>query len=213
MTAVGPSAPAQSPTVLTLAAEASSGLLLRTLGAHRTAVSRLPPRPVASRLGLVVDDRHQIQRQATFLRFLSVTEAFAAETLLRHAEQAVLPSSHAIVRQIWAKAATSAISRWVDQEAAYKSWLAVTAADVNWKPMHQLAEGRNAISHGLGHLTRQQQRDADSVKAKLSAVGVPLIAGRVVLDEVVLANAASQCRTFIAQIDVAVQRWVACTAP
>lgn len=191
-------------TTPTAHAEASTGLLYRTLGAHRTAALSLAPRSPSTRLATAPDERHQIQCQATLLRLLSITESFAAETLLRHAEQAVDPSAHLITEKIWDRAATTAVSAWQEQEKHYTAWLGVR--DVDWQPMHRLAHARNAIAHGLGTLTRLQRRKHQSVHAALRTAAIPTDGDRIRLDDNAVSHAAATCRTFINSLDAAVQQ-------
>ena len=94
-------------------------------------------------------------------------------------------------------------TRMGGQKRAYKQWLGVQH---DWKAVEQLAEARNAVAHGLGTLTRRQRRDETKVKAQLSAVGIKLDEGRIVLSGTIIAAAASVCRDFIEQIDLAVQQ-------
>lgn len=190
------------PVVLSEQAEAATSLLFRTLGTHRTIVAHLPAQPTMSRLRGHLDDREEIQSQATLLRLLSITEAFAAAELLRHVESILDPEAHLTISRIWDKAAVGATSGWAEQKNAYKNWLGVA---VDWKPVERLAEARNAIAHGLGTLTRRQLRNRQSVIAKLTAAGITLQNDRIMLDDAVLGQAAIACRDFIAELDHGVQ--------
>jgi len=177
--------------------------LFRTLGAHRTAVANQPATDPQRRLGDVVDDRKQIQCQATLLRLLSITESFCAERLLVEVEQVVSPPRSQTVANLWDDAAVMATKGWDDQKRAYKQWLGV---EPDWKPVDRLAEARNAVAHGLGSLTRRQRRNAQSAKAKIEEAGIAMAGDQVALSDEALATAAAACRRVIEEVDLAVQQ-------
>lgn len=193
---------ASVPRVLSVEAEAASALLFRTLGAHRAAVAALKSQP-RSRLRPSPDgDPVQDRCQATLVRLLSVTEAFASDLLSRKIDQALAGASNPAATKIADEAVIRGTNGWADQERAYKDWLGVKE---DWKAVDRLAEARNAVAHGLGKLTRRQMRNEQSVKDKLKAVGIIVVDNRVVLSDEILAAAASACRDFIERLDLAVQ--------
>ncbi|MEU5554048.1 hypothetical protein ABZ738_30175 [Micromonospora sp. NPDC047793] len=140
--------------------------------------------------------------QATLIRLLSITEAFAADLLAREADRAVSLSQSTAASRIAEEAVIRATSGWQDQRKAYKDWLGVTE---DWNAVDRLAEARNAVAHGLGKLTKRQLRNEQSVRAKLRAAGISLNNGRIVLSDANLAAATSACRDFIERVDRAVQ--------
>jgi hypothetical protein len=166
-------------------------------------MDNLPSQKKKRRLPGLEDDREQLQCQATLVRLLSITEAFCAERLLEEVEQIMIPSRHQTVSNLWDDAAIDATRSWEAQKGAYKQWLGVKH---DWKAVEQLAEARNAVAHGLGSLTRRQRRTEQSVTQKLNAAGIKLEKGRLVLSDAILANAASVCREFVEQIDLAIQQ-------
>jgi hypothetical protein len=191
-----------SPTALSAEAEASIELLFRTLGAHRVAVRSIRPRP-PSRLRISSDsDAIQERCQATLVRLLSITEAFATELLLRKIDRAVAMSRNPTVAKVVDDTLVRATGNWADLMKSFKAWLGI---DVDWKAVERLVEARNAVAHGLGTLTRRQRRNEQSVVAKLRAAGVAVRDGRIVLSDDTLAAAASACRDFIEELDRAAQ--------
>lgn len=188
--------------VLSTEAEAASALLFRTLGAHRAAVAALKPRP-RSRLRTAPDgDPVQDRCQATLVRLLSITEAFASDLLSREVDHAVAIASNTTATKVADEAVIRGTSTWQDQKKSYKDWLGV---EEDWKAVERLAEARNAVAHGLGRLTRRQLRNEQSVKAKLKAAGIIVNNNKIVLSDDNLAEAASACRDFIERLDIAVQ--------
>ncbi len=183
-------------------AESASGLLFRTLGAHRAAVAALKPQP-RSRLRTSADgDPFQDRCQATLIRLLSITEAFAAEMLSEEVDRAVGDSRNATAAKVADDAIIRATGTWQDQKQSYKEWLAINE---DWKAVERLAHARNAVAHGLGKLTRRQMRKEQSVKDQLKAAGITVVDNRIVLSDESLTEAAFACREFIERLDRAIQ--------
>lgn len=192
-----------APQVVSAEAEAASALLFRTLGAHRAAVAALKPRPLGRLRTSSDGDPIQDRCQATLVRLLSITEAFASDMLSRQVDRAIEGARGATAATKLAdEAVIRGTSGWQDQKKSYKDWLGV---EVDWKAVERLAEARNAVAHGLGRLTRRQLRSEQSVKSKLKAAGIPIEESRIVLSDESLAAAASACRDFIERLDLAVQ--------
>lgn len=191
-----------APQVPSAEAEAASALLFRTLGAHRTAVAALKPRPFTRLQATPDGDPVQDMCQATLVRLLSITEAFASDMLWREVNRAVTGARSATATKVADEAVTRSTNTWQDQKRSYKDWLGVEG---DWKAVEQLIEARNAVAHGLGKLTRRQLRSEQSVKSKLEAAGIIVDDNRIVLSDDNLATAASACRDFIERLDLAVQ--------
>lgn len=173
---------------------------LPNLGTHRSAVAALRPRPLSRLRPSTDDDVEQDQCQATLLRLLSITEAFAAELLYRKVDEAIAGASGPAALKVAEDAAIRGTASWKDQQKAYKDWFGV---EVNWKAVERLAEARNAVAHGLGRLTRRQRRNEASVRGKLKEIGIEVDGYRVMLSDSTLASAASACRDFVEKLDLA----------
>jgi len=190
------------PQVPSVEAEAASALLFRTLGAHRAAVAALKPRPLTRLRASPDGDPVQDRCQATLVRLLSITEAFASDMLSREVDRAVAGARSATATKVADEAVIRGTSTLQDQKNSYKDWLGV---EEDWKAVERLAEARNAVAHGLGKLTRRQLRSEQSVKSKLKAADITVDDNRIVLSDDSLAAAASACRDFIEKLDLAVQ--------
>lgn len=191
------------PVVLSSRAEASCRLLRQTLGLHRMQSSSSASLALPHRLAPTTFDGTQVQRQATLLRLISITEAFCTDRLLGVAENHISPTGSPVRAAIWERASTSSVSTWSGIESSYKSWLAV---EPSWTRIRQLTEIRNAIAHGLGTLTRVQLKTRPSVVGKMSAAKVKLDGDRVVLEEANLETACQACVDLISELDQLVQR-------
>ncbi|MCG5216157.1 hypothetical protein [Streptosporangium sp. KLBMP 9127] len=147
-------------------------------------------------------DPAQDMCQATLVRLLSITEAFASDLLSREVEHAVVSAQNSIASTLADEAVIRATSSWQEQKKAYKDWLGISE---DWKSVERLAEARNAVAHGLGKLTKRQMRNEQSVRSKLEAAGIIVDGNTVVLSDESLAEAASACCAFIEKLDLAVQ--------
>lgn len=198
MTVSTPSAPS-------VEAEASAALLFRTLAAHQIAATAFSAEPAGRLRPNTTADRVQEQRQATLLRLLSITEAFAADLLAREVEQTFEALSSEVLTAAVDDSLISATNTWSDQRKAYNRWLKIGKPSVDWGPIERLADARNAIAHGLGELTRRQKQSGTSIPDKLLNAGIVVEGGRVVLTDENLLDAAQTCRDFIESLDHAVQ--------
>lgn len=193
----------QRPDVISARAEASIALLFETLAIHRQRSVRsgtLSPRlSVMSRGG----DPEQPYRQLTLLRLVSITEAFCADQLYELGEIHVRPSETPARASIWDRAADDALGSWPKIRASYKAWFSITPP---WGAIEDLIEVRNAIAHGLGHLTRRQRKSEQSTRDKISRAGIRLDGDRVILEEVDLTTAARTCRELIQALDTEIER-------
>lgn len=105
-----------STTTVSVEAENASALLFQTLGAHRTAMAALRPRP-SPRLGVGrANDAEQIQCQSTLVRLLSITESFASELLLREVDKVTARARSAAVDSLWDEAAVRGTNSWREQQ-------------------------------------------------------------------------------------------------
>lgn len=190
------------PQVPSTEAEAASALLFRTLGAHRAAVAALKPQRRPRLRASPGDDPVQDRCQATLIRLLSITEAFASTLLSREIDRAFAGARNDTAAKLVDDAVIRGTSTWQDQRKSYQNWIDVNG---DWKAVERLAEARNAVVHGLGKLTRRQMRSEQSVKSKLEAAGITVDDNKIVLSDDSLAAAASACRDFIERLDLSVQ--------
>ena len=191
--------------VLTERGESATSLLFRTIAAHQAAVTSFGSQTSRGRLSVQREEREEIQCQATLVRLLSITEAFCADRLLAEVERIVDRVPHQSLRAVWERSAILATNSWADQQAAYKEYLGVSLENNDWKSIERLAEARNAVAHGLGKLTRRQQRNRQSVVARLNVCGIDVEDGRILLSGNVLLQAAQTCSQFVHKLDGAIE--------
>ncbi|WP_206492523.1 hypothetical protein [Rhodococcus sp. KRD162] len=184
-------------------AEVSRNLINDTLAAHQESIDAItahgsrPRRLPATRV-----DRVQIQRQATLIRFLSITESFCTARLLTEIASLIpnTVSDHAAVQAMWDDSHDRATGSWNGIRDAYYSWLAVPRK--TWTQLLDLTNARNAVAHGHGHLTWKQQRgNRTELEDKLSKHKITVAGTRLVLTEETIAHVAQFCRGFILELD------------
>ncbi len=184
--------------VLSDRAEAANQLLFQTLGGHKLTMRALSRPRRTGRLNPKSRGSEQIQRQATFVRIMSITESFCASRLIALGENLVNPPEGSLVAKLWEDAALDATRTWEEQKRAFKSWLNVKP---DWTQIEDLAEARNAVAHGLGTLTRRQLKNRDSTMNKLKRTGIAVNEDRLLLAEDDLSRAVIRCSELIQELD------------
>lgn len=187
---------------LSLDAEQSCTLINETLGAHEDTIASITSRRASRRRfpSPTGSDRAQIQRQATLVRFLSITESFSSERLLAEMDTVMSTLGHEGALKMWEGAHKAAIQNWANQKDAYNKWLGVPSG--SWTKIIELTNARNAVAHGSGQLTWMQQRgQLDELKVKLGRHLIALDGIRIVLTEDSIKHAAQTCIEFITTID------------
>lgn len=192
--------------VVSQRAEDAWRLLNETMAAHQVSIAAVRSIHPTLRLGRVAD-REEMQHHATLVRLMSITEGFVAERLTGVLDQWG-SGSRAELQETWDSAVLSALTSWESMKEAYKTWLKVGPAAVDWNPVSGFVEARNAVAHGLGTLTRQQgrnQKARDRTVSRLAHAKIKLTAADAVpLDDDILQRAVEGCRAFIESLDLAV---------
>lgn len=154
-------------------------------------------RRIASPNGM---DSAQIQRQATLVRFLSITEAFATDLLYRRIESVMGEIDHPAGRIIWEDRYDQAISNWSSLREVFNGWFGVDKK--LWTDLLELTEARNAVAHGHGRLTwKQRRKSAEALELKLRRRSIVVRNDLIILSDESLREAARTCREFIEQLD------------
>ncbi|MFW5469532.1 hypothetical protein ACOCJ4_05740 [Knoellia sp. CPCC 206435] len=102
--------------------------------------------------------------------------------------------------KVWEQVAIDVTRTWEAQKDAFKKWHTISP---NWLQIEGLAEARNAVAHGLGTLTRRQQKGRSSTMTKINRTGIAVTNDQIVLEERDLLAAAKACRDLILEIDAA----------
>lgn len=182
------------------------GTMLMAFVANQT-TRRGPAGPQAwqhrSRLATFSGRTRQLDGPGLVLPYLvSVLEEFAL-VRLRERVGDDLPDNP-LVAHLWSKSEAEVEANWDKQLNAWKDCYGVTLSAF---PRHQQLRGyreaRNAIVHGLGHLTPRQLRGDGGQRTtqQLHQVGVRLEGRRLQLDESHLRDCARTAREFITWLD------------
>lgn len=190
--------------ILSLDAEQSCTLINETLSAHDDAIDAITTHTVRRRRlpQAAGTNRAQIQRQATLIRFLSITESFSTERLLAEMNTIMSTVGHPGAHKMREGAHDNAIRSWSAMQTAYHSWLGIPKG--TWTTIIELTNARNAVAHGSGQLTWLQQRDNRAkLEEKLYRHLITLDDNRIILTEKSIDKAAKTCVAFIKNLDAA----------
>lgn len=152
-----------------------------------------------------------VRAHATIIRMASIVESFTSISLANRLEAFVPLPRPAFVEDLYYREENAALGGWEQMKSRYKKW--VGGLDISscqgYSTVMSLVEARNAVAHGLGTLTRRQQRGANlgSLIAGLRAIGMNVDAqNRVTIPPSALRKAAGDCRSFIVSLDVELQQ-------
>jgi hypothetical protein len=175
--------------VLSFAAEQARTDLRLILAEHqrsRRASSMLRP----GRMPLAGGDPERRSRELSLSGLVAVAENFFVHILLE-----TVPGIDEI-----------AISNWRKREEVLREHHSVDPrqSSNDYGAVCGFAEARNAILHGLGHLTRMQQRPnrLPRIKQDLAAAGIGLDRTRVLIEEAELVACTERSCLFISWLDL-----------
>lgn len=141
----------------------------------------------------------------TIAQMVSVSEQFSVSRLFNHVESS-LEGSTDMAFLLWEQSQGSIESSWERQAAAWNTYAQLSIkAHASFKALDPFIEVRNAVMHGLGNLTRRQQRRAQSLVPTLAGAGITVDGIRVALNT---ANV-KDCR----DVTVAFIEWLDSSAP
>jgi hypothetical protein len=162
---------------------------------------RISPGLSAGRLG--VSDVTQVRAQSAYLRLVSIVEAYVDTTTsdLFRSDVAGLGDFHLKLADT---ASQDASQSWRSRKDALNKYYDVSiGACASWSIFDSSVDVRNAIAHGLGHLT-PRQRNAKT-RGKIMASGVRLRGDRIAIDAKALRTCLDACVTFITEVDLLIE--------
>lgn len=149
-------------------------------------------------------DPHTIRREATYLRFLSICEAYTDTVMIETLEARVPRPAVKEVLLMMEELEISASRGWPNRNAAFKKYYDVALSDYpGWASLRAAADVRNVIAHGLGRLTASQRSRADLSK-KLAEIDVAIGGGRVHLTNASLSTLRDTCIGYVKYLDSAI---------
>jgi hypothetical protein len=198
-------------TIVSQAVEDSSKLVMAALALHLRQEALLRTAPtVHGRLhgGSRVSPPAQVRAQATLVRLVSIAEAFVATQLASRLEGELPGPRKRLVESIFVNAEDRALATWPNLKEHYQNWIGIKFSDSSplWLQLDAFINGRNAIMHGLGELTRRQARkNLPQLETNLRSVGLIVHGGRITIPTNALQTASRVCRDFIHWLDTELQ--------
>jgi hypothetical protein len=183
-------------------AEAATTELMATLAAHqiwrRTRVVPFVRLGLPGRAGPAPRDVDHL----TIPHFAAVGEEFARAALLE-ASEPLVPQTNEILRLMWLRAESQA-EQWSGLEEAWVKWHGVNIrSEPTYEIFRAVVDARNAIVHGLGHLTRKQTRGdgGAAVRLSLSRIGITTSGTLLIITDDVVKQSVQAARDFILWLD------------
>lgn len=144
------------------------------------------------------DAKHSLQ-QSAILRIASITEAFCVDRLMEMAISELEPDKSFARRAMFNDALKGATGTWSSIRGAFAEWHGVKP---DWKPLEGVQEVRNAIAHGLGHLTHRQASTRVSTIQRIRRIGLDVdVHDRLILGDEDVLTVSGVCAQLIRDVD------------
>lgn len=182
-------------------AEAATAELNLTLAAHRR-WQRTRKLDLGRLLPLISVATPQSVEHLTLPHIAAVGEAFTRGALLE-ASEPLVPQTNRLLEGLWASAEEQT-EQWHGLERSWSAWHQIT---LEGQPTYELfravVDARNALVHGLGHLTRRQTRKDGGAKVRVSIarIGIMTSGTQLLISDDVLHKAANAAHAYIKWLD------------
>jgi hypothetical protein len=195
--------------VPSLVCESYVRLLMWSLTHHRrTELAMRGASAVGGRLSVLPTGSRsrQILTQSTLVRLVSIAEAFTATRLVELMSAQVPRTMSLPLADLYAREEIAATNGWADMARRYKAWaskIELKNCD-SYGTVLTLSETRNAILHGLGALTKRQQRDPNlpGIVSGMKALGVDVSPKHDLwVSTTALTTAVREIRSFMESLD------------
>ena len=147
---------------------------------------------------LGIYDPNAMRTEAAYLRLISIVEAYidsmCSQLILSTNDQSEM------FRLLVSTAEERASSSWREREEAFRTYHNISLSKCDaWKELQSGIVIRNAIAHGLGHLTKRQRKPA--TRLKVQSIGARLSDDQLILDAQCLDQALAFSRIFVESVD------------
>lgn len=194
--------------VPSLAAEQAIRAMLSTVAQHRRQeVTLASGRRIVGRLRRLPtpEQAAEVRRQATYFRLVSLMEAFVTQELVTRFEAQVPPPRSDVIEAIYTKAEDAAIASWSAMTDHYRDWLGIRINQEtcrSWRDVQTMTNVRNAISHGVGDLTRRMARkDLAQLEQGFRQIEVEIEGRSIRVSDAAVRLAAMSGRSFVEWLD------------
>lgn len=190
--------------VLSDAAESACGRIRSTLGVARLGASltRGGARLEGTRAVLLADPRHGL----VLPHMTSIAEEFSRELLLS-CSAPHLDLGHPMRRDLWVRMENQNEGGWEEHIDCWKRWHSIRVKLCpQYRNLMTFVQARNAIMHGVGHLTRRQLRadGGESLRRDLKVVGISAVGTRLLIGDRALDACVEVACGYIAWLDMLV---------
>ncbi|MDQ3381568.1 MAG: hypothetical protein M3546_14850 [Actinomycetota bacterium] len=187
--------------VLSDRAERATTQLMMTLAAHRR-WRRTPHIPFGRLVVLRGPTAPRTIEHFTLPHLAAVGEEFARAALLE-ASEPLMPRDNDLLGWAWDRAENQA-EQWAGVEDGWTKWHKIPIkGESRYITFKGVVDARNAIVHGLGHLTRKQTRGdgGAKVRASLALVGITTVGRKLEISDDSILTCVDAAREFIVWLD------------
>jgi hypothetical protein len=195
--------------VLSLRAEGATQLIMSTLAQHRRQEALLAqhwsvPGGRLRRLSMPSASA-EVRRQSTLFRMVSITESHVSGIVSGSLDHEFPAQLSGLAEHVVTSARDSITSAWPKMVEHLKKWhgLKFSASECpSWTRIEATVTARNAIAHGVGHLTPRMSRgNRSQLESSLALVNMSLIGDQLVVPERALQTISGAQREFVAWLD------------
>lgn len=166
--------------------------LLRTRRGRPARIGRTSRGPI---------DPQTIRRESTYLRYLSICEAYTDTVLVGLLEDRVPTPTPSEIMLMMEDLEISSSRSWPNRNAAFQRYFGIALSDYkDWARFNAATDARNVIAHGLGRLTASQ-RGNRTLPKKLASIDVALGGGRMHLTATSLTTVRDICVGYVNYLD------------
>jgi hypothetical protein len=146
-------------------------------------------------------DPQTIRRESTYLRYLSICEAYTDTVLVDLLDDRVPRPTPPEIMLMMEDLEITASRNWSSRNAAFQKYFGIALSGYNdWARFQAATDARNVIAHGLGRLTASQ-RGNRSLPKKLASIDVALGGGRIHLSAASLSTVRDLCLEYVKYLD------------
>lgn len=162
--------------------------------AHQAAKASRPPRTKRRRTSSPTERSSALALAV----MVSTTEDYCQHAISELVERG-LGSNH-VGSLLWDDAVQSKFTSWDGQLRVWSLLGVDVGKSAEWKAFEPFTHVRNAAVHGLGELTRVQQRSPKALSA-IQATGIAVVGTRLTIDEAALKDCRDAAAAFIRWLD------------
>ena len=153
--------------------------------------------------GTVVEDSH-----LKYVALVSEVEAFVDQLIeqLAFAQVVLEGRANEFLDRITAQFVADSTRSWDGRMQGFRDVAQIKLGDFpDWSQFMGVLDARNALTHGLGRLTRKQIRTPMAISKRLQSIGISVDSGQLQFGPATWALAVQVCSSLVTWLDQAVQ--------